>query len=900
MHARLPPARLIVALLCSLTCLVALVPARAARTSARPSERYRDVFVRYDSLRARDAGAESERWLTELAQSPAAVADSDLRIVADAHRATLLAFRGQREAAQRIASAGIARGAAARDTLLLCQALFSHALGDVLAGTASEAAPVLKRLLAASRAARLPRYEGQARLDLAYIDLLAERHAAAERGYRAALRLLSPQWDGLSRRVAQVGLGRALVHEGRLDEARVVYADVIREARAQNDSYNLASALNNLATLEWEHGDPADAVPAYEQAIELQRRAGRADEQLQSSVNLAVTHFRLDEPARAVQVLEAARPLLSARLRPSTRASYHMRYGMALRALDRFDEGFEQLRSAWAVVDSFHLRPEPALISERALALGRAGRVDEAVKSLDGWVADVSRFRPASDSELLQVRVMAARVLGAAGDHRGAVRRLEALLRDVPDATRERRTIAVLNDLALARMAAGDPLGAREAALAAFRQTASGRFKSDDPMWDSRGFDRGTIFWGDLVRIVATPAPGESAGERLRLAFDRYHEIEPLHTQVLGTPLKAATLPVLQGSVLQPGEVLLEILPGQDSSFVFALTRASVRSYAVPGAMRGLARVQQLHELAQRAGADLSPMQRSLALELGRDLLAPLAGELRHAKRLLVVDGAWGQAYPWPMLIAPGDARALVDRFETVSLPSLCLFASLRATHESSAATSLFVLTNSVDAKGQRLAGVADETRWLLGRYAGVTLRAPRSRADADRALLRMGTADVVHVSAHFDTDPENPWRSGILLGDPSRSDAYLRVHDLVPVRLRARLAVLTGCTAVQSDLRQAQPGERGLAGAFLRAGARAVVGARWPIPDADGKAVTQAFYTALERGLPAGEALRQAQLALRRDPATAAPLHWAGFTLVGDPLVTAKLPRRSIFGIVP
>ena len=899
MQARTIPARLLLLFVALIAVPPGLPAARAAPAALRPSVRYRQVFARFDSLRAQSGGVEAERWLTGLAQSPTALADSDLRVVADAHRATLLAFRGQREAGQRLALAGIARGDAARDTLLLCQALFSHALGDVLAGTAGDATPVLKRLLAASRAVRLPRYEGQARLGLAYIDLLAERSGAAERGYRAALRLLSPKWDAMSCRVAQVGLGRALVHEERAEDARVVYGEVIREARAQNDYYNLSAALNNLATLEWEHGDPADAVPAYEQALELQRRLGRADEQLQTSINLAAVHFRLEEPARALHVLESAKPLLSARLRPGTRASFHMRYGMALRALDRFDEGFEQLRLAWAVVDSFHLRPEPALISERALALGRAGRVDEAIQSLDAWVADVSRFRPPADAELIQVRVMAARVLDNAADHRGAIRRLEALLRDVGADARQRRTMQVLNDLALVRLAAGDVAGARDAALAAMRQAASGELQSADPMWGSRGFDRGVILWGDLVRPVAAALPGESASERLRLAFDRYHELEWGAARGLGGRTHALTLAELQRSVLQPGEVVLEILPGQDSSFVFAITREGARSHAVPGAFRGLERVQQMHELAQRTQAEIVPMRQSLAAELGAALLAPLARELRHARRLLVIDGALGQAYPWPMLIAPDDPRALVERFQTVSLTSLSAFARARAMRPDGAAQSLFVLANSVDAKGRRLAGVAQETRWLQGRYSRSSLNAPRSRADAARALAGMGTADVIHVSAHFDTDPENPWRSGILLGDPARADAYLRVHDLVPVRIRARLAVLTGCTAVQSDLRQAEPGERGLAGAFLRAGARAVIGARWPIPDADGKALTEALYAALDRGLPAGEALRQAQLAMRRDPATAAPLHWAGFTLVGDPLVSAKLPRRSIFGIV-
>jgi CHAT domain-containing protein len=40
------------------------------------------------------------------------------------------------------------------------------------------------------------------------------------------------------------------------------------------------------------------------------------------------------------------------------------------------------------------------------------------------------------------------------------------------------------------------------------------------------------------------------------------------------------------------------------------------------------------------------------------------------------------------------------------------------------------------------------------------------------------------------------------------------------------------------------------------------------------------AFYSHLERGMAPAAALRAAQLALRRQPATAHPIHWAGFVV--------------------
>jgi CHAT domain-containing protein len=57
-------------------------------------------------------------------------------------------------------------------------------------------------------------------------------------------------------------------------------------------------------------------------------------------------------------------------------------------------------------------------------------------------------------------------------------------------------------------------------------------------------------------------------------------------------------------------------------------------------------------------------------------------------------------------------------------------------------------------------------------------------------------------------------------------------------------------------------------------------------------------FYQALAAGGTAGAALRAAQNALRREPETAHPYHWAGFVVYGAPDARLRLgappARRS------
>jgi CHAT domain-containing protein len=111
-----------------------------------------------------------------------------------------------------------------------------------------------------------------------------------------------------------------------------------------------------------------------------------------------------------------------------------------------------------------------------------------------------------------------------------------------------------------------------------------------------------------------------------------------------------------------------------------------------------------------------------------------------------------------------------------------------------------------------------------------------------------------------------------------------LSVSDVANLRLSADVVVLSACNTA-SGRRFAGEGSLSLARAFLYAGADRVLATRFQIDDEAAAALSTAFYQSMWRdGLMPSAALRQAQLALRRDPRWRSPFYWASFVLQGEP----------------
>jgi len=162
--------------------------------------------------------------------------------------------------------------------------------------------------------------------------------------------------------------------------------------------------------------------------------------------------------------------------------------------------------------------------------------------------------------------------------------------------------------------------------------------------------------------------------------------------------------------------------------------------------------------------------------------------------------------------------------------------------------------------------------------------------ADASERLIhvRDPKIDLLHIAAHARYEGANPLFSFIALApDGEAYDGNLEAQEiLADVDLTGvNLVVLSACnTAVGKP----SAGDEivGLTRALFYAGTPAVLSTLWEIDDVASTTLMDAFYESFVSGLPAADALREAQLSMLRGDRFRSPRLWAAFTLHGDPQV--------------
>jgi CHAT domain-containing protein len=121
-----------------------------------------------------------------------------------------------------------------------------------------------------------------------------------------------------------------------------------------------------------------------------------------------------------------------------------------------------------------------------------------------------------------------------------------------------------------------------------------------------------------------------------------------------------------------------------------------------------------------------------------------------------------------------------------------------------------------------------------------------------------------------------------------SKNDGLLVASEIADLKLDADLVVLSACNTGGGTRSGAIKGGgeslSGLARAFFYAGARTLLVTHWPIPDQPTTRLMVGMFTnATREEVSIAEALRQSQAAMIANSATAHPLNWAAFTVVGD-----------------
>ncbi len=174
-----------------------------------------------------------------------------------------------------------------------------------------------------------------------------------------------------------------------------------------------------------------------------------------------------------------------------------------------------------------------------------------------------------------------------------------------------------------------------------------------------------------------------------------------------------------------------------------------------------------------------------------------------------------------------------------------------------------------------------DEVKAIGRLYPGSTVLV---RRNATKSVFEdlAGSYDVLHLASHGVFDANKPLNSALLLSPEGNSDGRLTVSEIFDLELdEASMVTLSAC---QSGMSRIRVGDEmmGLPRAFIYAGAPTVVASLWNVNDEATAILMEKFYRNLKNS-EKGDALREAQLFMIKNPKYKKPFYWAAFSLTGD-----------------
>jgi CHAT domain-containing protein len=175
-----------------------------------------------------------------------------------------------------------------------------------------------------------------------------------------------------------------------------------------------------------------------------------------------------------------------------------------------------------------------------------------------------------------------------------------------------------------------------------------------------------------------------------------------------------------------------------------------------------------------------------------------------------------------------------------------------------------------------------------------------------EQNIKKLHSPPILHIATHgffidepFDSELQtmqdsedrnllkNPFlRSGLLLAGCQNpqlqgEDGILSAEEVMNLDLQnTELVVLSACETGLGDLKGGE-GVYGLQRAFRQAGAKNVLMSLWKVDDTATQLLMNYFYTAILKGKPKREALRMAQLELKKLYPN--PYYWGAFVIVGE-----------------
>ncbi|MCM0019628.1 MAG: CHAT domain-containing protein [Tagaea sp.] len=431
-----------------------------------------------------------------------------------------------------------------------------------------------------------------------------------------------------------------------------------------------------------------------------------------------------------------------------------------------------------------------------------------------------------------------------------------------------------------------------------------------------RDLQREAAARAELTAVRATIARLEEELAREAPGFARLASAKPIE-------------PARLARELRDGEALALYVAGPEGAYAFLATKAGVRAAKLDADEERLAEdVGRLREAFRIRDRSVQPFDLALAHRLYRTLLGPFENELAATRQLYVVGNGPLASLPFSVLTtapsAPNDYAAapwLARRMAIASPPSVRAFLDMRAAAtRPSAPNPLLAIANPVFAgAGEGLGQLANACRGagavpsaMISALAPLPETADEARrvaatlgAGADSLLLGadatagnfrardLASYRVLYFATHglLPGELRCQGQPGLALTPPATDaadaadDGLLEAAEIAALRLDADLVVLSACNTAASGDRLGGESLSGLAEAFFAAGARGLLVTHWQVPSEQTVLLTTRLFDRLGGNLKAGvaPALRDSQMRLAADPATAHPFFWGAFVLQGD-----------------
>ena len=377
--------------------------------------------------------------------------------------------------------------------------------------------------------------------------------------------------------------------------------------------------------------------------------------------------------------------------------------------------------------------------------------------------------------------------------------------------------------------------------------------------------------------------------------------------------------------VLDRGEIVLSFVLDEDDVLALAIARDEIEGVAVPTLVVEAHAVPIKRRqvaaavigIQQAAVLGDGPAWRKAIAEIAAMVPERISARLGTASKLVVIphDVLWRVPFE-----ALPSGNGFVADHATVTLGG-SLDALVRSHDVRSAAEGPLVAVAAPDIDPRqsdrlrqlaagwtvREAGAAAAEMKAVSAAYGADRVTALSGRDASEPAVRenLSTTPAVHIAAPLRINAASPLFSPILLSvtaaaevggmpdnaattpaatrpvtRPAADDGVLELREVMNLDSKARVVVFSdgGATAMRDGAAAADVLQWG----WLAAGVPSLLVARWSAPALSNELLLAEFYRQLQAGMQPSAALRAAQQHVREKMETAAPIHWAGWLLLG------------------